>query len=500
MKVFAITCLLAFGSGIGTAVRADLFNSLIDGEEASSHEQGTMTKPAPATASGPYEGFAAPRASASDSKSSGTKVAVKKALPAVVSISTISEVNSPFMNDPLFAFFFNGGLQPKALRGGGSGVIVDPRGYVVTCAHVVDRAKVVTVTVTNIGTFKAKVIFSDPSIDLAVLRLMTGRFKGDLPFCKISDELVEIGDKVVAIGNAFGLGLTVTRGIVSATLRIIDGRVVCQTDASVNPGNSGGPVLNRDGDLAGIASAIYSRHGGFIGIGFFVPGMAVRYVVNRAINKAKEALIPFQVASLDPSVVAALHDKGLPIQGGCEVVRVLDQSTKIQPHDVIVSAAGLSMPCKEVLGFFTKMIPIGTQYQVHYIKADDLSGDRVPTIRSALVDAKEKQAPVSPKGVTLQGKHILHDVVVSDLTDDIAVRLNIDSSEGGAVVMAAPEGSVVRKSDIILSCNQEKITCVDDLKIALEKRSNGYMLQMRRGSAVLVMQGSTGGSLQSDMF
>ncbi|MDR1208627.1 MAG: trypsin-like peptidase domain-containing protein [Holosporales bacterium] len=496
IKVFTVAWLLAFIGRAEIVSAGEFFRSLIEGNDASSSEQEEDNGRNVAT----QENLFTPYAKSSNSKPSGTKVAVNKALPAVVSISTVSEVNSPFMNDPLFSFFFNGGLQPKALRGGGSGVIVDPRGYVVTCAHVVDRAKVVTVTVTNIGTFKAKVIFSDPSLDLAVLQLTTGRFKGELPFCKISEDLVEIGDKVVAIGNAFGLGLTVTRGIVSATLRIIDGRVVCQTDASVNPGNSGGPVLNRDGDLAGIASAIYSRHGGFIGIGFFVPGMAVRYVVNRAIHKAKESVAPFQVASLDPSVVAALHDKGLPIQGGCEVVRIVDSSTGIKPRDVILSVAGLSMPCKEVLSFYTKMIPVGTQYQVHYIKADDLSGDRLPEIRTILVEAKEKKASSAAKGVTLQGKHILHNVVVADLTDDIATRMNIDSTEGGAVVVKAPEGSIVCESDIILGCNQEKVTCVDDLKLALEKGINGYMLQMRRGSTVLMMQGSTGVPQQSDMF
>jgi serine protease Do len=410
----------------------------------------------------------------------------------VVSIHTVSKFNNPLLEDPMFALFFGGGLQPKGMHGGGSGVIVDPRGYVVTCAHVVARATVIRVTIANVGTFKAEVVYSDQSLDLAVLRLQLGNFKGDLPFCEIANELTEIGDDVIAMGNAFSLGLTVTRGIVSAIYRIIEGRVVFQTDAAINPGNSGGPVLNRDGRLIGIASAIYSRHGSFIGIGFFVPWMAVRFVMNRAINRAKDAVVPFQVSALEHSVVAALHDRGAPIYGGCEVGRVFDHSSGIKPRDVILSVANMPATRPELFSFFVRMIPVGTQYQIQYIKADDLTGDGRPRIQTVIVEAKAKEEVVAKvaNGVKLQDKHILNDVVVADA----------DVQEGGVVVLAAPEGSVVCKGDVIIVCNHEKISCVADLESALNKASNSYMLQMKRQNAIIMLQGTTADSQRSEMF
>jgi S1-C subfamily serine protease len=422
-------------------------------------------------------------------ETSNTSKAIKAAIPAVVSITTVSEVSSPFLNDPLFGFFFSYGQQQRVLRGGGSGFIVDPRGYVVTCAHVVNRAKVISVTLANVGTFRAEVIQSDASLDLAVLKLKLGKYRGTLPHLNIAEDTVELGDKVIAIGNPFGIGPSATQGIVSARYRLLEGRIVFQTDAAVNPGNSGGPILTKYGTIAGTASAIYSRTGSFSGIGFFVPSIAVKYMVERAINKTEEAKPPFQVTSLDPSVVLALNDRGLSVHGGCEVARVLDQSIEIQTHDIVLSIAGRPTTSKEMFEFFCKILPVGERYQITYIKANNLTSDDIPTIHSAFVMAKSKTITNAKKqqGQPLQGNHVLKGVSVADITPELAAQLELSLPQG-VVVLAAPEGSVVRKSDVIVKYNDRNIDSVRTLQEELDSApEHAYSIAIQRGGAFMVM-------------
>jgi serine protease Do len=418
---------------------------------------------------------------------SKTSIAVKRALPAVVSINTISEAASPFFNDPLFGFFFGAvGPQHRTMRGGGSGVIVDPRGYVVTCAHVVDKAKVINVTLDNMETFKAKVIFADPSLDLAVLQLNLGESKTKLPHLDVQSSPVEIGDKVLAIGNAFGIGQTVTRGIVSASYRVLDGRVVFQTDSAVNPGNSGGPILTQDGDIAGIASAIYSKTGAFHGLGFFVPAVAVKYIVDRAINGAKGAKPPVKVRPVDTSIILALNDRGLSIIGGSEVAHVYDASSGIQVNDIILSVAGKPVPSKEMFDFFIKMTTIGEKYEITYLKADEITSEQTPVVHKVTVTAQEQTDAQATDGTTLTGDHMLSGVVVADLTPDLADSLELDPKQTGVVVLKAPEGSIVSASDVIVGLDNTAVSCVKALVEILNKKSErGYCITIKRGQSLI---------------
>ena len=199
---------------------------------------------------------------------------------------------SPLFNDPFFRRFFGDMMPPGTARERvenslGSGVIVRPDGYIVTNNHVIAGADEVTVALADRREFDAVVVLIDERTDLAILRIDTGG--APLPHLELMDsDNVEVGDIILAIGNPFGVGQTVTSGIVSALARtqvgVADYRFFIQTDAAINPGNSGGAMVALDGRLAGVNTAIFSKSGGSIGIGFAVPANMVRVVVESALR------------------------------------------------------------------------------------------------------------------------------------------------------------------------------------------------------------------------
>src|ERR1700677_3001499 len=212
---------------------------------------------------------------------------VKRAAPAVVNVyaARVVENRNPFMNDPLFRQFFGAVPREQVLRSLGSGVIVDPSGLVVTNYHVIEGASEVKVALSDKREFDAEIVLKDEHSDLTVLRLkgVNERF----PVLEFADsDALQVGDVVLAIGDPFGVGQTVTHGIVSAVARtqvgVSDYQFFIQTDAAINPGNSGGALVDMNGRLVGINSAIYSRSGGSQGIGFAIPSNMVRVVVASA--------------------------------------------------------------------------------------------------------------------------------------------------------------------------------------------------------------------------
>src|ERR1017187_10349424 len=225
---------------------------------------------------------------------------VKKVAPSVVNIYstvTVHERPNQLFNDPLFRRFFGeqfgGQTQPRSHREQslGSGVIVSPDGYILTANHVVEGAdKVKVALASGEKEFDAKVIGTDPATDTAVLKV-DGK---NLPAITIADsDKLEVGDVVLAVGNPFGVGQTVTMGIVSALGRggfgINNYENFIQTDAAINPGNSGGPLVDAEGRLVGINTWIFSQTGGFQGLGFAVPINMARYVMERLISDGKIA-------------------------------------------------------------------------------------------------------------------------------------------------------------------------------------------------------------------
>ena len=270
--------------------------------------------------------------------------AAKKAAPAVVSInSTKAAQNDPRANDPWFRFFFGDrGNQPQISLG--SGVIVSPEGYVLTNNHVVEGADAIEVVLNDMRRVAAQVIGTDPDTDLAVLKI-------DLPKLPVivlgNSDSLQVGDQVLAIGNPFGVGQTVTSGIVSALgrnqLGINTFENFIQTDAAINPGNSGGALVDVNGNLMGVNTAIYSRSGGSMGIGFAIPTSAAKQVLESIVRDGRvtRGWIGVEPNELSPELAETF---GVKADRGVLITGVLQggpaAKAGIRPGDVIVAVAG----------------------------------------------------------------------------------------------------------------------------------------------------------------
>ena len=216
----------------------------------------------------------------------------KKAMPSVVNISTArrkSASNNPLLSDPFFKRFFGDQIpQNQDQASSGSGVIMSPQGHILTNNHVIEGADEIEVALADGRKSKAKIIGTDPDTDLAVIQIDIA----DLPAITLGhSDSAQVGDVVLAIGNPFGVGQTVTMGIISALGRNSVGlntyENFIQTDAAVNPGNSGGALVDVNGNLIGINSAIYSRNGGSLGIGFAIPTSTIKSVMEAIITNGQ---------------------------------------------------------------------------------------------------------------------------------------------------------------------------------------------------------------------
>ena len=270
--------------------------------------------------------------------------AVRQAAPAVVSINT--SARHPAANDPWFRFFF-GDRGEQQQTGLGSGVIMSPEGYVLTNNHVVEGADEIEVVLPDARRTSAKVIGTDPESDLAVLKISLDK----LPVMTLgnSDQL-QVGDQVLAIGNPFGVGQTVTSGIVSALgrnqLGINTFENFIQTDAAINPGNSGGALTDIGGHLMGINTAIYSRSGGSMGIGFAIPVSTARQVMESIVRNGQvvRGWIGVEPRDLTPELATSLR---LPVSQGVLITGVLQDGPAsrggMRPGDVVVGIGGVEV-------------------------------------------------------------------------------------------------------------------------------------------------------------
>jgi len=269
--------------------------------------------------------------------------AAKRAAPAVVSITASkAPARGPRSDDPLFEFFFgnHGRLQREPQIGLGSGVIVSPQGYLLTNNHVVDGADDIEVMLNDGRQARAKVVGTDPETDVAVLKIELDR----LPAITFGNtDNLQVGDVVLAIGNPFGIGQTVTSGIVSAlgrdALRINTFENFIQTDAAINPGNSGGALVDTNGTLLGINTAIYSRSGGSLGIGFAIPVSTARQVMESLIKDGQvtRGFLGVEQRELTPEIAETLN---LPIKRGVLITGVRQNGPAsaggLRPGDVVV--------------------------------------------------------------------------------------------------------------------------------------------------------------------
>ncbi|WP_034690974.1 S1C family serine protease [Acidovorax sp. MR-S7] len=285
----------------------------------------------------------APSAPVAQPAAGSFSAAARKAAPAVVSINTSKAVRHPRSNDPWFQFFF-GDQGTQAQTGLGSGVIISPDGYILTNNHVVEGADEIEVTLTDSRRARATVIGTDPETDLAVLKVELDK----LPVIVLGDsDQLAVGDQVLAIGNPFGVGQTVTSGIVSALgrsqLGINTFENFIQTDAAINPGNSGGALVDVNGNLMGVNTAIYSRSGGSMGIGFAIPVSTAKLVLDGIVRDGQvtRGWIGVEPNELSPELAQTF---GVQATEGVIITGVLQggpaAQAGVRPGDVILRVDG----------------------------------------------------------------------------------------------------------------------------------------------------------------
>lgn len=419
---------------------------------------------------------------------------VRKAAPAVVNIYSKRTVRTAFSDDLLFKKFFGGGGGNEGGGGRrvqsalGSGVIVRADGIIVTNHHVIDGADEIVVALADRREFEAKVVLDDERTDLAVLRVNTNG--KTLPYLTFHDsDAAEVGDLVLAIGNPFGVGQTVTSGIISATARtqagINDYGFFIQTDAAINPGNSGGALLTVDGKLVGINTAIYSRSGGSIGIGFAIPSNMVKVVVDTAAGGGRQIARPWLGMEMQDVTSDMAQTLGLDRPVGV-IVKTLAtggpaEQAGLQRGDVITKIDTFEVSDVQTLRFRAATKGVGNTVTLTYLR-----GGAARTASFKLVRPTENP----PRNLTpIEGRNPLDGATVANLSPAYAEELQVDQTSGVIVVELSRRGVAarlgMRPGDIILEINNRKITSVDVLKEAIKATPRTWDLAVSRGGQTL---------------
>lgn len=404
---------------------------------------------------------------------------IERTSPAVVNISVRGriEIDNPLSDDPLFRRFFDGPRQNRRdFRSAGSGVIVDAeRGYILTNHHVIENAAEITITLLDSRGMQALVIGSDALSDLAVLQVEADTLV-EMPFADSSG--LSVGDFVVAIGNPFGFSHTVTSGIVSGLGRsgvnpdINAYEDFIQTDASINPGNSGGALVSLNGELVGINSAIVSRTGGNIGIGFAIPANMARNVMEQlvAYGQVNRGLLGVNISSLSAELAEFY---GLPDTSGALVTGISSGSAAedagLGIHDVIVSVNGEPVRDSRALRNLIGLLMPGESVRVGFVR--DGREDAVTTVLNP-IDPVLTRAPPAP----LEVEPVLDGVeLVSEETADGVDGLLLTGVEPGSPAFQAG----LRVGDVITHINRERVRDIDEAR-AFTAEARSLVLQIER--------------------
>ncbi len=425
---------------------------------------------------------------------------------AVVNISTTYIVNSngrgfPFPNvpesSPLREFFDK--LQPQQppesdepieSRSLGSGFVIDPNGTIVTNYHVIEGATEVFVAFVDGTRVEARVIGADEKTDLAVLKVNVDR---SLKHVELGDsDTALVGDWVVAIGNPFGVGQSVSSGIVSALGRTTgattDIESFIQTDAAINPGNSGGALLTMRGTLAGINSAIFSKGGGSLGIGFAVPANLVKSVIENglAAGKVVRPWLGIQGQSLNTDMARSL---GLAKPQGVLISNVYEGSAAdnggLLPNDIVMSVDGYEIPDERALLFRISTGIVGKVAKVGIIRDGEPLALTVPLQVAPEIPAREE--------ALLVGEQPLSGVTVGVLSPAFAMELELSAFDRGVVISDIKAGSFgarhrLKVGDVIVQVNGEAVTSVGQLQKLLVEAEKGWEIAIRRNGQVASMR------------
>ncbi|MEW6215120.1 MAG: DegQ family serine endoprotease [Nitrospirota bacterium] len=409
--------------------------------------------------------------------------------PAVVNISTTKVLRrdtGPFFEDPFFDFFspFHDLRIPKKWKEQslGSGVIVSPDGYIITNNHVVEKADEIRVTLLDKRTFKGRIVGSDPKTDIAILRIAAS----NLPTIPWGDsERLQVGEFVLAIGNPYGLSHTVTMGIISAVGRanvgVADYEDFIQTDAAINPGNSGGPLVNIKGDLIGINTAIFSRTGGYQGIGFAVPSNMARLIMDQLVQKGKviRGWLGVTIQELTPELAQKF---GLKKSKGALVSDIAEGSPAkkagIMRGDVILEFNGKEVKDVSSLRNMVAQSKIGTEISMKILRSgkEYMVKAIVAELPKEVAEVVPNQLPGDSEAGALTG------LTVMDLTKEIARQLGFSKYEKGVVIVRVEPGSPadeagIKKGDIIKEIDKKQIDNLEDFnRIASNIKENETVL------------------------
>jgi serine protease Do len=408
-------------------------------------------------------------------------------------------------NDPFSEFwrrFFGdqfgapGGPQAAPRRGLGSGFIIDQKGLVLTNNHVVENAEKITVKLSDQREFDAKVVGRDPKTDLAVIQITEG--KGSFPVAPLGDSSrLQVGEWVVAMGSPFGLDNTLTAGVVSAKGRQIGAGAYdnfIQTDASINPGNSGGPLVNLRGEVVGINTAIFSRTGGNLGIGFAIPVNSAKEILPELIKKGKvtRGWLGVSIQRVTPEIAQAL---GLDKNQGALVSSVVEGSPAaqggVQAGDVIVEFAGERIDDSSKLPAIVARTEVGKTVNMTVLR----DKKRVP-LSVKIAELKEEEVVASaPQSGNLG-------MTVQNMTPELAKTLGLNRAEGVVITSVEPQSAAaeagLQRGDVILEVDRKKISNAAELRKTLDQAKAGvnllFLIQRGGNSVFLALKNPEGKS------
>jgi serine protease Do/serine protease DegQ len=407
---------------------------------------------------------------------------LKKATPAVVNISTKTKIEiaeHPLMRDPLFRRFFEIPNMPRQRETSslGSGVIIDAKnGYIITNNHVIDKADEITVTLSDARQLSAKLIGTDPESDIAVLKV-DSKDLTELPVADSSQ--LQVGDFVVAIGNPFGLGQTVTSGIVSALGRSglgIEGyEDFIQTDASINPGNSGGALVNLRGELIGINTAILAPSGGNVGIGFAIPSNMASQIKNTLVEhgSVKRGQLGVSIQDISPELAQAF---GLKQSQGAVITAVQPKSPAakagLEPGDIVLAINDKPVKSSQDIRNIIGLLPLGEEARLDVLRGGDTRSFKAEIAAPKIV--QEEGQKIHPK---LSGL-LLRNATAADSAEGVQV----EKIHTGSYAFQAG----LRPGDVIVMANRQPVGSLEDLKRAVGG-AREVLLNVQRGDGAFML-------------